>query len=112
MFLTTDLLSCRAGTVKTLLGDGQTSTVAAIAAASVVGAPLLEEFTYRGFLLPSLTRWLPTPAAVSRTTHTFCLSENIYHYGSCHRLLLAYFECLLTCVAMTSSCATLNMMMC
>ncbi|DBA96851.1 TPA: hypothetical protein ACH3X3_013007 [Trebouxia sp. C0006] len=52
------------GTVKTLLGDGQTSTVAAIAAASVIGAPLLEEFTYRGFLLPSLTRWLPTPAAV------------------------------------------------
>lgn len=52
------------GTVRMLLGDRQTSTVAAIAAASIIGAPLLEEFTYRGFLLPSLTRWLPTPAAV------------------------------------------------
>ncbi len=86
--MTTDLFSCRAGTVKTLLGDGQTSTVAAIAAASVIGAPLLEEFTYRGFLLPSLTRWLPTPAAVSHTVYTFCLVRNIYYYRSCHSLLL------------------------
>lgn len=52
------------GTVKTLLGDGQAITVAAIALASILGAPLLEEYTYRGFLLPSLTKWMPTPAAV------------------------------------------------
>ena len=52
------------GTVKTLLGDGQATTVAAIGSASILGAPLLEEYTYRGFLLPSLTKWMPTPAAV------------------------------------------------
>ena len=88
--------------MKTLLGDGQTSTVAAITAASVIGAPLLEEFTYRGFLLPSLTRWLPTPAAVSHTCYAFFSVESIYHYTSCS-------EGLLTCVAVTSSCVTLNM---
>ena len=88
MITTTDVFSYRAGTVRTLLGDRQTSTVAAIAAASIIGAPLLEEFTYRGFLLPSLTRWLPTPAAVSYTIYTFCLLESNYHYRSCHSLLL------------------------
>ena len=82
---TTDVFSCQAGTVRTLLGDRQTSTVAAIAAASIIGAPLLEEFTYRGFLLPSLTRWLPTPAAVSYTIYN-CLLESSYHYRSCHSL--------------------------
>jgi len=72
--------------VKTLLTDGQTSTVAAIAGASIIGAPLLEECTYRGFLLPSLTRWLPTPAAVSHTVCAF-LVESVNHYRSCHSLL-------------------------
>lgn len=84
----TSLFSCQAGTVKTLLGDQQTSTVAAIAAASMIGAPLLEEFTYRGFLLPSLTRWLPTPAAVSHTIYAFSLVESNHHYRSCRSLLL------------------------
>ena len=60
------------GTVKTLLGDGQTITVAAIASASILGAPLLEEYTYRGFLLPSLTKWMPTPAAVSCIVCMIC----------------------------------------
>ncbi|KAL3155478.1 hypothetical protein ABBQ38_011032 [Trebouxia sp. C0009 RCD-2024] len=52
------------GTVTTLLGDGQAITVTAIGAASILGAPVLEEYTYRGFLLPSLTKWMQTPAAV------------------------------------------------
>ncbi len=38
--------------------------VAAAGVASVVLAPALEELLYRGFLLPSLTRRLPAPAAV------------------------------------------------
>lgn len=50
--------------VKTLVSGNQAATIGAIAAASVVGAPALEELTYRGFLLPSLTKWMPTPAAV------------------------------------------------
>lgn len=41
-----------------------TSTVPAIAAVSVVLAPAAEELIYRGFLLPSLTKWMPTPLAV------------------------------------------------
>lgn len=55
---------CFSGTVTTLLGDGQAITVTAIGAASILGAPVLEEYTYRGFLLPSLTKWMQTPAAV------------------------------------------------
>lgn len=51
--------------VKTLLAENQGGTLVAIAAASIIGAPALEELTYRGFLLPSLTKWMPTPAAVS-----------------------------------------------
>lgn len=27
-------------------------------------APLLEEIVFRGFLLTTLTRWVPTPAAI------------------------------------------------
>lgn len=64
------------GTVKTLLGDGQAITVSAIAAASIIGAPLLEEYTYRGFLLPSLTKWMPTPAAVSCLVFLSCMNSS------------------------------------
>ena len=64
------------GIVKTLLGDGQTITFAALASASILGAPLLEEYTYRGFLLPSLTKWMPTPAAVSCLVCMLVLHES------------------------------------
>lgn len=53
------------GVVRTLLEGNRTGTIVAIATASLIGAPALEELVYRGFLLPSLTKWMPTPAAVS-----------------------------------------------
>lgn len=31
---------------------------------TAVLAPLLEEIVFRGFLLTTLTRWVPTPAAI------------------------------------------------
>ena len=46
-----------------LSGAGALGTTAA-AATSILLAPALEELVYRGFLFPSLTRQLPTAAAV------------------------------------------------
>lgn len=59
------------GVVRTLLEGNQTGTIVAIAAASLIGAPALEELVYRGFLLPSLTKWMHTPAAVSVTLNMY-----------------------------------------
>ncbi|GMH39277.1 hypothetical protein BSKO_07175 [Bryopsis sp. KO-2023] len=44
---------------------------------SVVGilAPLLEETVFRGFLLTSLTKWMPTPAAVVLSSVSFGLAH-------------------------------------
>lgn len=50
-----------------LAGSGALGAAAA-AFASVALAPTLEELVYRGFLLPSLTRRLPLPLAVSAVT--------------------------------------------
>ena len=41
-----------------------TGTVPAVAAVSVLLAPAAEELIYRGFLLPSLTGFMPYPLAV------------------------------------------------
>jgi membrane protease YdiL (CAAX protease family) len=40
------------------------STVAALFVVTAILAPILEETVFRGFLLPSLTKWMPVPAAV------------------------------------------------
>ena len=41
---------------------------AALLITTVFLAPLLEETVFRGFLLPSLTRWVPTPWALGIST--------------------------------------------
>ena len=45
-------------------GDGQTGRFFSVLAVTSLLAPLLEEVVFRGFLLASLTKWLPTPGAV------------------------------------------------
>jgi hypothetical protein len=45
-------------------GEGQTGRFFSILTVTSVLAPLLEEVVFRGFLLASLTKWLPTPGAV------------------------------------------------
>ena len=40
------------------------ATFASLFVVTAVLAPVLEETVFRGFLLPTLTKWLPTPAAV------------------------------------------------
>ena len=39
-------------------------TYASLLTVTAVLAPVLEETVFRGFLLTSLTKWMPTPAAV------------------------------------------------
>ena len=39
-------------------------TYASLFTVTAVLAPILEETVFRGFLLPSLTKWMPTPVAV------------------------------------------------
>lgn len=38
-------------------------------------APLLEETVFRGFLMVSLTKWLPTPAAAVVSAAVFALAH-------------------------------------
>ena len=45
-------------------GDGQAGRFFSVLTVTSVLAPLLEEVVFRGFLLASLTKWLPTPGAV------------------------------------------------
>ena len=47
------------------------STYASLMATTAVLAPLLEETVFRGFLLTSLTKWMPTPAAVALSSLAF-----------------------------------------
>lgn len=47
-----------------LIQSDDTGTFLALLAVTSVLAPLLEEVVFRGFLLASLTKWLPTPGAV------------------------------------------------
>ena len=41
-----------------------TPTYLSLFSVTAVLAPLLEEFVFRGFLLTTLTRWVPTPVAI------------------------------------------------
>jgi len=50
--------------VMPLIQSDNPATFAALLAVTSVLAPLLEEVVFRGFLLASLTKWLPTPGAV------------------------------------------------
>ena len=46
-------------------------TYASLFTVTAILAPILEETVFRGFLLTSLTKWMPTPAAVLvRTSNT------------------------------------------
>lgn len=45
-------------------GEGQAGRFFSVLTVTSVLAPLLEEVVFRGFLLASLTKWLPTPGAV------------------------------------------------
>lgn len=47
------------------------STYASLMATTAVLAPLLEETVFRGFLLTSLTKWMPVPAAVAVSSVAF-----------------------------------------
>ena len=69
-----------------ILGSGGAVGTAAAAAASVVLAPALEELVYRGFLLPSLSRQLPTAAAVSALQKRLC-----NYVATCHGQYLQIF---------------------
>jgi len=54
--------------------DDPTALVAVLTVTSVL-APLLEEVVFRGFLLASLTKWLPTPGAVLFSSVLFGLAH-------------------------------------
>jgi hypothetical protein len=43
----------------------------------VLVSPVLEEAFFRGFLLPTLTRWVPPPAAVALSSAAFAAA----HFG-------------------------------
>ena len=47
------------------------STYASLFATTAILAPLLEETVFRGFLLTSLTKWMPVPAAVAVSSVAF-----------------------------------------
>jgi len=48
-------------------------TFAALFATTAVLAPVLEETVFRGFLLPSLSKFMPVPAAVALSSLAFGL---------------------------------------
>eukprot|EP00850_Spirogloea_muscicola_P019549 SM000193S05173 [mRNA] locus=s193:145509:147781:+ [translate_table: standard] len=53
-----------------IIGASPVSTLSLIAVTGVC-APILEETIFRGFLLVSLTKWLPTPAAITISAVAF-----------------------------------------
>lgn len=60
--------------VSSVLGASGTSTALLLFSAGVL-APLYEETIFRGFLLTSLTKWLPTSAAVLISAGAFSLAH-------------------------------------
>lgn len=57
-----------------LIGASSTSTALLLAVIGVL-APFLEETVFRGFLLTSLTKWMPTSAAVILSAGAFALAH-------------------------------------
>jgi len=51
------------------------SQVAQLSIVTGVLAPIAEETIFRGFVLPTLTRWMPTPAAVLLSSGIFGLAH-------------------------------------
>ena len=62
------------GVLPLIQSDDPTALVAVLTVTSVL-APLLEEVVFRGFLLASLTKWLPTPGAVLFSSVLFGLAH-------------------------------------
>lgn len=54
-----------------------------------VCAPVWEEAIFRGFLLPSLGRWMPVPGAIAASAFIFALA---HLQGACGQV-----KCWLTC---------------
>ena len=61
--------------VMPLIQSDESGTFVAVLAVTSVLAPLLEEVVFRGFLLASLTKWLPTPGAVLFSSVLFALAH-------------------------------------
>jgi membrane protease YdiL (CAAX protease family) len=55
--------------------DMDSATFASLLVVTAVLAPILEETVFRGFLLPSLTRWVPTPVAVVLSALAFATAH-------------------------------------
>jgi membrane protease YdiL (CAAX protease family) len=75
---TVDKASEQVGTidgVMPLIQSDDPGTFVAVLAVTSVFAPLLEEVVFRGFLLASLTKWLPTPGAVLFSSVLFALAH-------------------------------------
>lgn len=57
-----------------LIGASRTSTALLLAVTGLL-APYLEETVFRGFLMTSLTKWMPTPAAVILSAGAFAFAH-------------------------------------
>ena len=58
-----------------LISSDNNGTLLAVLTVTSVLAPLLEEVVFRGFILASLTKWLPTPGAVLFSSVLFGLAH-------------------------------------
>ena len=73
-----DAAAKQAGTIDgvlPLIQDENAGAMIAVLTVTSVLAPLLEEVVFRGFLLASLTKWLPTPGAVLFSSVLFALAH-------------------------------------
>ena len=65
------------GTADAVAGllDMNSATFASLWVVTAILAPILEETVFRGFLLPSLTKWVPTPVAVTISALAFACAH-------------------------------------
>jgi len=63
------------GGLESAIGAGDWGTNAMYLMIVGVCAPIWEEFIFRGFLLPSLARWMPVPAAILASASFFALAH-------------------------------------
>ena len=70
-----DVESAGNGTIDAVLPLISPASLPALLAITAVLAPLLEEVLFRGFILPTLTKWLPTPAAIIVTAGLFSVAH-------------------------------------
>jgi uncharacterized protein len=70
-----DVQAAGNGTIDAVLPLISTSSFPALLAITALLAPLLEEVFFRGFMLPSLTKWLPTPVAILLSSALFSLAH-------------------------------------